>query len=124
MDVVDMTAPGLQSRQMLLMTSNVVSREMNEAKVYFSVLVEMPMALGITRAVFLRSISLISLKGMTSCISKVDDDLHPSPSQRCWHESKCGFPTRIVDPGRGYPLTGHSHNLWSACPFVCSPSMR
>ena len=34
-DVADMTAFGLQSRQMFIMTSNVVSREMNDANVYY-----------------------------------------------------------------------------------------
>jgi len=33
-DMVDITALGLQSRQMFIITSNVESREMKEAKVY------------------------------------------------------------------------------------------
>jgi hypothetical protein len=78
-EVDDMTALGLHSRQMFIMTSNVVSREMNDANVYcqsaLCLLIEMRltsflgveilMALGMTKAVILFSIVLISLNGST-----------------------------------------------------------
>ena len=77
-----MTALGLHNRQTFIITSKVVSREMNEAKVYcasaqrqwqsdtFETPVETPMALGMTNAVIFFSMVLMSVKGTTTLVTQ------------------------------------------------------
>jgi hypothetical protein len=57
---------GRASRQMLKMTSKVVSRERNEANVYFDWRVVIWMALGMTKAVIFFSRETISYIGIES----------------------------------------------------------